>query len=266
MFVEYVAYGPLGSRMCGMSDNDGVELLHRRLDRIEALLEPPAERGEERPAWRQPTDGEERWAVTVAILVAVCLQLALPDRLTLDPHWLLPALELSLLLALAALNPHRRFDRTSYLLRGLSLALAASVSLANAWSAVKLVRELLLGIGPEGALGLLSTAGAVWVTNVIAFALWYWEWDRGGPVARAQGTKDYPDFLFPQMGQAGISAPEWKPYFGDYLYVAFTNATAFSPTDTMPLTTWAKLLMMIQTSVSLITVLLVVARAVGILQ
>ncbi|MFG2875924.1 hypothetical protein ACGFYU_13115 [Streptomyces sp. NPDC048337] len=249
-----------------MSENDALDRLHRRLDRIEALLEPSAEPGEGRPAWRQPTEGEERWAVTLAILVAVALQLVLPDRLTLDPHWLLPALELTLLVALAALNPHRRFDRTSYVLRGLSLSLAAAVSLANAWSAVKLVRELLLGIGAEGALGLLTTAGAVWLTNVIAFALWYWEWDRGGPVARSLGTKDYPDFLFPQMGQAEIAPPEWKPYFGDYLYVAFTNATAFSPTDTMPLTTWAKLLMMIQTSVSLITVLLVVARAVGILR
>ncbi|MFG2980145.1 hypothetical protein ACGFYQ_02685 [Streptomyces sp. NPDC048258] len=249
-----------------MSENDPMELLHRRLHRIEALLEPAAEQGEERPAWRQPTEGEERWAVTLAILVAVGLQLALPDRLTLDPHWLLPALEITLLLALAALHPHRRLDRTSYLLRGLSLSLAASVSLANAWSAVLLVRALLRGTGLEGALGLLSTAGAVWVTNVIAFALWYWEWDRGGPVARVQGTKDYADFLFPQMGQAGVAPADWKPYFGDYLYVAFTNASAFSPTDTMPLTTWAKLLMMIQAAVSLITVVLVVSRAVGILQ
>ncbi|MFD9335276.1 hypothetical protein ACFWBF_12845 [Streptomyces sp. NPDC060028] len=247
-------------------DRELVERLHRRLDRIESLLEPSVGPGEGRPAWRQPTEGEERWAVTVAILVAVGLQLFLPNRLTVQPHWLLPALEVTLLLALAALNPHRRLDRSSYLLRGLSLSLAASISLANAWSAVKLVRELLHATGAGGALELLSTAGSVWVTNVIAFALWYWEWDRGGPAARAQGTKDYPDFLFPQMGQEQIAPPEWQPSFRDYLYVAFTNATAFSPTDTMPLTTWAKLLMMTQTAVSLITVLLVVARAVGILQ
>ncbi|MER5488249.1 hypothetical protein ABT024_34230 [Streptomyces sp. NPDC002812] len=242
-----------------------VERLHRRLDRIEDLLEPAAG-PQERPSWRQPTEGEERWAVTVAILVAVGLQLLLPDRLTIHPRWLLPALDVTLLLALAAVHPHRRFDRSSILLRGLGLSLVAAISLANAWSAVGLVRELLRGTGPDGALALLGTAGAVWATNVVAFALWYWEWDRGGPVARAQATKAYPDFLFPQMQQAGISAPDWKPYFGDYLYVAFTNATAFSPTDTMPLTTWAKLLMMVQTSVSLIIVLLVVSRAVGILQ
>ncbi|MFD7256818.1 hypothetical protein [Streptomyces sp. NPDC059874] len=248
------------------ADRELVERLHRRLDRIEDLLEPAPGRQDGRPAWRQPTEGEERWAVTLAILVAVGLQLLLPDRLTIHPHWLLPTLEVALLLALAAVHPHRRFDRSSILLRGLSLSLAASISLANAWSAWKLVRELLHGTWSEGAVALLTTAGAVWLTNVIAFALWYWEWDRGGSVARARGTKDYPDFLFPQMGQQGMAPPDWKPYFGDYLYVAFTNATAFSPTDTMPLTTWAKLLMMTQTAVSLITVLLVVSRAVGLLQ
>ncbi|MFD7560218.1 hypothetical protein ACFV9E_37680 [Streptomyces sp. NPDC059835] len=248
------------------ADPDRMDLLHRRLDRIEELLAPDTPQAEERPAWRRPTDGEERWAVTAAILVAVGLQLALPARLTIDPRGLLPALELGLLVALAALHPHRRFDRRSHLLRVLGLALVAAVSVANAASAVKLVRELLHATGPGGALGLLATAGAVWVTNVIAFALWYWELDRGGPAARAQGVKDFPDFLFPQMTQREIAPPDWEPYFGDYLYVAFTNATAFSPTDTMPLTMWSKFLMMTQTSVSMVTVLLVVARAVNILQ
>ncbi|WP_235502841.1 MULTISPECIES: hypothetical protein [unclassified Kitasatospora] len=248
------------------ADRELIELLHRRFDRIEGLLDPGFESADERPAWRRPTDGEERWAVTLAILTAVALQLVLPDRLTIEPHWLLPGLEIALLLALAAIHPHRRLNRSSYALRGLGLSLVAAISLANGWSAVKLVRELLHGTGPSGALALLGTAGAVWVTNVIAFALWYWEWDRGGPAARAEGTKDYPDFLFPQMQQQGIAAPDWQPYFGDYLYVAFTNATAFSPTDTMPLNLWVKLLMMTQAAVSMIIVLLVVARAVGILQ
>jgi hypothetical protein len=254
------------------SAHDLSEQLHRRLDRIEALLTgegtPVPESGATatRPVWQRETEAEQRWAVTVAILCAVAMQFFLPARLSIHPRWMLPVLELGLLIALAAMNPHRRLDRSSRLLRALSLALVAAISLANGWSAVKLVRELLQGGGAAGALTLLGTAGAVWATNVIAFALWYWEWDRGGPVARAQGVADYPDFLFPQMQQSGVAPAEWEPGFLDYLYVAFTNATAFSPTDTMPLSGWAKLTMMLQSAISLLTVLLVVARAVNILQ
>jgi hypothetical protein len=215
--------------------------------------------------WRIETEAEQRWSVTLVILVAVALQLFLPARLIIQPRWLMPALELGLLVALTAVNPHR-LERSSSLLRGLGLALVAAISLANGWSAIKLVRDLLHGTGSSSALPLLASGGAVWATNVIAFALWYWEWDRGGPVARARGTADYPDFLFPQMQQAGIAPTDWEPGFLDYLYVAFTNATAFSPTATMPLSRWAKLLMILQSGVSLLTVVLVVSRAVGILQ
>ncbi|WP_104820536.1 DUF1345 domain-containing protein [Kitasatospora sp. MMS16-BH015] len=218
------------------------------------------------PAWRQQTEGEQRWAAMAAVLTAVALQLFLPARLTVRPHWLLPALELLLVAALFAFHPHRRLDRRSRLLRTLSISLTAAISLANGWSAVTLVRELLHSTGAPNALALLGTGGAVWATNVIAFALWYWEWDRGGPAARAAGEHAYPDFLFPQMQTDGIAPPDWEPGFLDYLYVAFTNATAFSPTDTMPLSAWAKLLMILQSAVSLLTVLLVVARAVNILQ
>ncbi|PYC78887.1 hypothetical protein C7C46_15350 [Streptomyces tateyamensis] len=254
------------------STHDLTEQLHHRLDRIEALLSgegtPVAGAGASpsQPVWRTKTEGEQRWAVTAAILCAVVLQFFLPSRLSIHPRWMLPALEVGLLLALAAMHPHRRLDRNTRVLRSLSLALVAAISLANGWSALKLVRELLHGGGAAGALSLLSTAGAVWATNVIAFALWYWEWDRGGPAARAEGVADYPDFLFPQMQQSGVAPAEWEPGFLDYLYVAFTNATAFSPTDTMPLSRWAKLTMMLQSAISLLTVLLVVARAVNILQ
>ncbi|MER5642108.1 hypothetical protein ABT095_34865 [Kitasatospora sp. NPDC002227] len=247
------------------------EQLWHRLDRMERLLDPTVRKPDPEapaaePAWRQQTEGEQRWAAMAAILTAVVLQLSLPARLTAHPHWLLPALDLLLLGALFAFNPHRRLDRSSRLLRTLSLSLVAVISLANGWSAVKLVRELLHGGGAVNALGLLGTAGAVWATNVIAFALWYWEWDRGGPAARAAGERDYPDLLFPQMQTDGVGPADWEPGFLDYLYVAYTNATAFSPTDTMPLSGWAKLLMMLQSAISLLTVLLVVARAVNILQ
>ena len=102
--------------------------------------------------------------------------------------------------------------------------------------------------------------------NVVVFALWYWELDRGGPVARAQATSQYPDFVFPQMLTPELAPTHWESAFVDYLYLSFTNATAFSPTDVLPLSRWAKLTMMVQSAVSLATVALVIARAVNILQ
>jgi uncharacterized membrane protein len=105
----------------------------------------------------------------------------------------------------------------------------------------------------------------VWATNVIAFALWYWEFDRGGPVHRAEGTSQHPDLLFPQMAAPELASPDWEPWFVDYLYLSFTNAAAFSPTDVMPLARWAKLTMLLQSAVSLAVGVLVIARAVNIL-
>jgi uncharacterized membrane protein len=101
---------------------------------------------------------------------------------------------------------------------------------------------------------------------VLLFGLWYWELDRGGPGARARGERDFPDFLFPQMTADDMAPPDWEPTFVDYLYLSYTNATAFSPTDTLPLSRWAKLLMLVQSGVALATVALVIARAVNILQ
>ena len=113
---------------------------------------------------------------------------------------------------------------------------------------------------------LLVTGGAIWVTNVIAFGLWYWEFDRGGPVARAHDIKPNQDFEFPQMTTPQLAPPSWEPMFRDYFYLSFTNATAFSPTDVMPLSRWAKMLMLVQSAVSLLLAALVIARAVNILR
>ncbi|PWI44412.1 hypothetical protein CK485_10470 [Streptomyces sp. ICBB 8177] len=217
------------------------------------------------PAWRRATVREPRWAVSCALLVAVAVQWALPERLTFHPHWLLPLLELVLMAGLVAVDPAReRMGAAS--LRTASLVLTALVSLANGWSAISLVRGLLLGTEGADAGPLLMTGGGIWITNVIAFGLWYWEWDRGGPASRAAGTRPYPDFLFPQMQERELSPPHWEPNFVDYLYLAFTNGTAFSPTDVMPMSRWAKLLMLVQSVISLVTVVLVIARAVNILK
>ena len=217
------------------------------------------------PAWLRPTPGENRWPVAVAIVVAIGLQLALPDHLTLLNRWLLPGLELILLAVLVIAAPHR-LNRESTLLRTASLTLSGLVSIANGWSAALLVLGLVAGQEGEQAGPLLSTGGAIWLTNVIAFALWYWQFDRGGPAARAHARKLLPDFQFAQMQSPELAHPDWEPGFVDYLYLSFTNATAFSPTDVLPLSRWAKLTMLVQSLVSLITVALVIARAVNILK
>ncbi|MGW3360769.1 hypothetical protein ACWDFL_36165 [Streptomyces bungoensis] len=234
-----------------------------RLARIERLVE-DRER-ELAPAWRRATRGEPRWAVTAVILAAVALQLMLPHRLALPPYWALPFLELMLLGGLIAANPRRVEPRTRPL-RWLGLILTAVISLANGWAAVRLVTELARGRAGTDAVPLLVTGGGIWLTNVIVFALWYWELDRGGPMNRVLGRQQFADFLFVQMQSPELAPADWEPAFLDYLYLSFTNSTAFSPTDVMPLSRWAKMLMMVQSSVSLVTVVLVVARAVNILK
>jgi uncharacterized membrane protein len=165
---------------------------------------------------------------------------------------------------LVVVNPFR-MDRESTLLRSGGIALTGVVVVANGWSVVLLVVDLLSG-RPETPGALLAAGAAVWLTNVLAFALLYWEFDRGGPAARTAGRNHWPDLLFPQMQADDLAgARDWEPYFADYLYLAFTNATAFSPTDVLPFSRWAKLMMMAQSAVSLTVVVLVVARAVNVL-
>jgi len=218
------------------------------------------------PAWKRPTEGEARWQAAVAVAIAIALQFPLPGRLVLlRPVWLLPLLEGLLLLVLIVANPHR-INRESRAIRMLGLTLAAVLSLANAWSVARLVIGLVNGTEGSSAGPLLATGGIIWLTNVIIFALWYWEFDRGGPAARANATRIYPDFMFVQMTSPQLAPPHWEPAFGDYLYLSFTNATAFSPTDVMPLSRWAKMAMTAQAAVSIVTVALVVARAVNILK
>jgi hypothetical protein len=218
------------------------------------------------PAWCRITRGEQRWPVALATAAAIALQVAVPDKLVLvSPAWIFPAAQGALLIVLVSANPHR-IDRESMVMRSLSLMLAAMISLANGWSVVRLAIGITQGTMGQKPGQLLITGGVIWLTNVVAFGLWYWEFDRGGPVARALNLKSrYPDFLFPQMTTPDVAPPDWEPAFVDYLYVAFTNATAFSPTDTMPMSRWAKIAMTVQSLISIVTVALVVARAVNIL-
>jgi hypothetical protein len=241
-----------------------------QLSHIERLVQPEVHAVEDvgdllKPAWQKATEGETRLPVAVAIAAAIALQLVLPGHLAFKPTWLLPALESAVLVGLVAANP-RRINRSSMVLRMASLTLIAVISLANAWSAGALINGLINGTEGSSAGPLLANGAAIYLTNILVFGLWYWDFDRGGPVARAQGLRPYPDFLFPQMQNPTLAPPGWEPNFVDYMYVSFTNATAFSPTDTMPLSRWAKQLMLVQSAVSLATVGLVIARAVNILK
>jgi len=252
---------------------EGIRALHDRLSELEHRAVPGEHPGPGQPAglgfipaWKRPTEGEARWQVALAVAAAVALQFPLPGRLVLlHPVWLLPALEGLLLVVLVMANPHR-INTESRALRLLGLSLAALLSLANAWSVARLVVGLVHGTEGNSAGPLLVTGGIIWFTNVVVFALWYWEFDRGGPVARANADRMYPDFQFAQMATPQLAPPDWEPAFSDYLYLSFTNAAAFSPTDVLPLSRWAKMGMTVQAAVSIVTVALVVARAVNILK
>jgi uncharacterized membrane protein len=219
-------------------------------------------------AWQRRTEGEHRWPVALAILIMIALQIWIADALKIYPGWVLPAIEGLLLLILVLVNPGR-VNREQRVLRVLGLVLVAAAFAANAVAAGALIYDIVTKhetLGDITPARLLLIGGAVWLTNVVVFGLWYWELDSGGPASRANHAMEHPDFLFPQMTAPQVADPGWEPAFGDYLYVSFTNATAFSPTDTLPLTRWAKLAMMFQAAVSIAVVALVIARSVNILQ
>jgi hypothetical protein len=265
---------------------DGIRSLHERIDELQRLVagrldaegvrtagewlhtraDTAAHAARAVPAWRRRTQGELRWPVTVTTAVAIGLQMAVPDRLVLvHPSWVLPATQGALLVVLLVANP-RRINNESKALRWLALTFAALLSLSNGYSLARLAIDITQGSTGITPASLLINGALIWLTNVIVFGLWYWEFDRGGPVARALNVKPYPDFQFVQMvSPPEMVPPDWEPHFVDYLYLGFTNAAAFSPTDVMPLSRWAKIAMTMQSAISIVTVALVVSRAVNIL-
>jgi uncharacterized membrane protein len=215
-------------------------------------------------AWGVPSTGEHRWPASLAIVIAMTLYFALPHRYTMGPTWLMPLLELAVLVPLTVSAP-RRVAHEGQVQQILATVMIAIVNIANMASLVLLVRMLIFHGADINGSELIFSSASIWLTNVIVFSLWYWEIDRGGPNQRAHENHSGPDFLFPQMSVPGCSRLSWTPVYIDYLYLAFTNATAFSPTDVMPLTPVAKILMLAQSAISLITITLVAARAVNIL-
>ncbi|MGH2853461.1 MAG: hypothetical protein ACRDLF_04625 [Solirubrobacteraceae bacterium] len=211
-----------------------------------------------------PAAPEPAWPAQLTVLAAIAIQLLLPERLTVGPSWLIPALEGGLLVGMFLATP-RQLEHEHTLRRRAALGLTAFVSAANIYSLGALTHYLLHHNPLGGGRPLIVAGTLIWLTNFLIFALWYWETDRGGPGRRAAGHDGPPDFLFPQMTDDRIEPLAWRPQFIDYLYVSLTNATAFSPTDTMPLTPTAKSIMGVQALVSLVTIGLIVSRAVNIL-
>lgn len=221
---------------------------------------------------RRVSDGENRWPPVVAVVVAGVAYAMLPDSLLFTPRVVIPAIETVLLLAVVLTNPRRLVRETRWSRRA-SVTLSAVMIVANLIALGLLVAAV---TDPDTSGGsLLVAAMQVWVTNVIGFALLYWELDRGGPVSRREVRRDElppADWRFSQDENAdtvtevaaGSSVRAgWIPTFIDFLYLSLTNSSAFSPTDTMPLTTRAKMLMGLEASAALLTSLLVIARAVG---
>ena len=208
--------------------------------------------------------GERRWPMAVAVLVAVALQLITPHAGRLPGWWIFPVLELLLLGILIARDPGR-IDATGPRVHRPTVGLLVAMTIGLVGGLVILIVDIVYVGFAVSADALLGRGATLWVTNVIVFSLWYWVFDRGGPGQRGEGIDAAPSFAFPENAMPELVPKGWSPQYADYLYLSFTNATAFSPTDTLPLRTWAKMTMMIEAVVSLAVAILVIARAINVL-
>lgn len=202
--------------------------------------------------------------MAAAVLATVVLQLIVPRRGRVPIWWVFPVLELVMLAVLIIRDPGR-IDRPSENLRRATILLIAVMTVGNTFGAFKLIYDILAGVRGMTATVLLGRGSAIWVANVIIFGLWYWELDRGGPAERAARSSIPRSFAFPEDAMPELVRVGWMPTYPDYLYLSFTAATAFSPTDTLPLRIWAKMTMMVESAVSLVVAILVIARAINIL-
>jgi uncharacterized membrane protein len=207
---------------------------------------------------------ERRWPMALAVLAAVALQVGSPHRGRLPGWWVFPVIEVAVLLLIVAADPGR-IDRRTRVSRGLTFALIAIMTVGTAGGLMVLLYDIINSVKGVTATVLLGRGAALWVTNVIVFSLWFWEIDRGGPAERFAGAGVVASFAFPENAMPEFAPKAWMPRYPDYLYLSFTNATAFSPTDTLPVKTWAKMTMMLESAISLVTAILVIARAINVL-
>jgi hypothetical protein len=211
--------------------------------------------------------GESRWPMALAALAAGGLRAVLPPELRSgDARWAFGVVVFALLVILIVGDPGR-IDRDSRWLRALTGTLIGLISVVNASAAVRLVAGIIDDAKfSNDANILLASGGAIWLANVLAFGLWYWDLDRGGAAARARGQGHQPAFVFPEMAHAQYVGADWYPKFVDYLHLSFTTATAFSPADVSAIRSWAKLMMISEAAISLVVAVLVISRAVNILR
>ena len=208
---------------------------------------------------------ERRWPMAVAVVVAIVLQVITPHEGRLEYWWVFPILEVAALAAMIFRDPGR-IDRRTRAARRATIVLIVLLTIGTFGGLYVLILDIIdtayAGVQPTALLG---RGAALWVTNVVVFSLWFWELDRGGAAERAAGSGIPPSFGFPEEAMPELAPDGWIPRYPDYLYLSFTNATAFSPTDTLPVRTWAKMTMMLESVISLITAILVIARAINVL-
>jgi hypothetical protein len=228
----------------------------------QTVTETPERKGE------QVLLAEPRWPVALAMLtfiaISVALRIGVPHRESLGPNWLIPGIEFGLLACLVAADPAHLARRRRWL-RWIAIVLVLALAAATLLATGKLIRELIVGGQVTNqASSLLASGAVIWLGNVLVFSLIYWLLDSGGPVARYLGERSYPDFAFSQQMSPELAPPGWHAQYVDYLILGLTTSTAFSPTDVMPMRSWAKLTMALQSIVSLCVVGLVIARAVNV--
>jgi uncharacterized membrane protein len=214
----------------------------------------------------KPTYFEPRWPVGLAILVVILLLALLPDRIRLFPMWATYVVGFSVLIPTGAVGLTAAKTWWLSVERKVTLLFFMVAGAATLGNLANLISAMVYRSAEISGLQLLTSSIVVWVTNVLMFSMLYWQIDRDGPEARVNDARPTPDWLFPQEGAPSEDVPRgWQPTFIDYLYLSYSTATAFSTTDAMPLTPRAKLLMMLESSISLITIVVVASRAINIL-
>jgi hypothetical protein len=206
-----------------------------------------------------------RWPVVLTVVAVVALLAVLPGRIRLFPIWLSYVVAFGVIAPMAAVTLTAARARWLRVERVMTLFFFVVVGVGTLTGLAYLIHVMVRRSAEISGLQLLTSSIAFWVTNVLMFSLLYWQIDRGGPEARLNNASTNPDWLFPQVGAAEDVPPDWRPIFVDYLFLGFTTATAFSPTDALPLTSRAKMLMMCQSTISLVTIVVVASRAINIL-
>jgi hypothetical protein len=208
---------------------------------------------------------ETRWPVALAVLAVTLLLAKLPDRVRVLPVWALYFSGIVLIVPMVGVMLTRGKEQWLRVERVITLVFCVAAACGIIADLTLLIAEMLRRSGEVSGIQLLTSSVAIWALNVLTFSLLYWEIDRGGPEARSNDASPRPDWLFPQEGAPQDVSPDWRPTFVDYLFLGYSTATAFSTTDLMPLTSRAKMLMMLESTISLVTIVAVMSRAINIL-